>query len=118
MIENLNIKSFKKKIVVERQTCMIKFYSESCPLCVHLAPVYQEIANEMKDLGRKISFYKIDVDKDKNISDRLDFEGVPTLFLFHDGRYSEVPYPYDNPEDLTGYRKADIIEHINERVNR
>lgn len=116
MVEDLDRHKFKKEILVKRKTCMVKFYSESCPLCVHLAPVYEQIAKELEGQNKEIYFYKVDVDKQKELSDRLNFEGVPTLFLFHNGRYSEVPYPYDDPDDLTGYRKDDIIDFIHKRV--
>ena len=87
-------------------------------LHVHLDGSIRESALT-KFLGytpKEIYFYKVDVDKQKELSDRLNFEGVPTLFLFHNGRYSEVPYPYDDPDDLTGYRKDDIIDFIHKRV--
>ena len=116
MVENLNEDKFKRKVVVERQTCVIKFYSDGCHLCVHLKPVYEEMANEFKKSNNKIKFYKVDVDAEEKLTERLNFEGVPTLFLFHNGRYSEIPYPYDDPDDLTGYRKDDIIAYIRKRV--
>jgi thiol-disulfide isomerase/thioredoxin len=114
MITSLNLKDFKTKIVVERETCVVKFYSDSCPLCVHLSPVYEEIADDFKNRG--VSFYKVDVAKEKELTDRMNFDGVPTLFLFYNGRYSEIPYPYDDPDDLTGYRKSDIVDYINKRI--
>tara|TARA_Y100001973_G_C5136398_1_gene300565 strand:+ start:707 stop:1063 length:357 start_codon:yes stop_codon:yes gene_type:complete len=116
VVNELDIKAFKKEIIVKRKTCVVKFHSDTCPLCVALAPVYEEIANEMKAANRSILFYKVDVDKEKELSDRLDFDGVPTLFLFHDGKYSEIPYPYDDPDDLTGYKKDDIILYIQKKV--
>ena len=118
MVKNLNMREFKKRVLLDRETCVIKFYSDSCPLCINLAPIYQEIATEYGKLPKKINFYKVDVNNDEGLSDRLNFDGVPTLFLFHKGVYSEIPYPYDNPDDLTGYRKADIIDYINVKVNK
>lgn len=113
MVEKLNIKSFKDKIIVSRESCVVKFYSPLCPLCVHLAPVYEEISKEYE---HKLKFYEIDVDEQEKMSKILKFEGVPTLFLFHDGSYEEVPYPYDSPNLLTGYHKDGIINFINEKV--
>ena len=42
-------------------------------------------------------------------------EPKPTLFLFKDGKYEEIPYP-SNPDILTGYRKSDIVDFIKEKV--
>ena len=112
MVEELDLKGFKKNIIVKGKTCVVKFYSNTCPLCMELAPIYEEISNEYDN----ITFYKVDVTKEEKLTKRLDFDGVPTLFLFHNEKYSEVPYPYDNPDDLTGYRKSDIIDYIKEKV--
>jgi len=113
MVEKLDFKGFKDRVVVKRENCVVKFYSIMCPLCVALAPVYEEIAASYSD---NLKFYKVDVDAEKNISKAMKFEGVPTLFLFHDGSYEEIPYPYDNPDSLTGYHKEGIISFIKEKV--
>lgn len=111
MIEKLDMKSFKEKVVVKRESCVVKFYSMLCPLCVKLAPIYEEISNESN-----LKFYKVDVDEEPNFSKILKFEGVPTLYLFHNGSYEEIPYPYNNPDPLTGYHKDDIVNFIKENV--
>lgn len=112
MVEELDLKGFKKNIIVKGKTCLVKFYSNTCPLCLGLAPIYENISEQYDN----VNFYKVDVNKEEDLTKRLDFDGVPTLFLFHEGKYSEVPFPYDNPDDLTGYRKSDIIDHINKKV--
>lgn len=113
MIKELNVKLFKDKVLVKRETCMVEFYSTICPLCVNFGPVYEEIANEMEP---KIKFYKVDVNKEQELTKLMEFEGVPTMFLFYNGDYHEVPYPYDNPHEKTGYYKKDIINFINKKV--
>ena len=60
---------------------------------------------------------KVDTNKEKELSEIMKFDGVPTLFLFHNGNYSEIPYPYENPHELTGYHKDDIICYINKKVH-
>ncbi len=113
MVEKLDMKGFRNKVIVKRENCVVKFYSIMCPLCIELAPVFEEISQQY---GDKLNFYKVDVDAEKNISKAMKFEGVPTLFLFHDGSYEEIPYPYDNPNSLTGYHKDGIISFIEEKV--
>lgn len=112
MVEKLDMKEFKNKVIVERENCVVKFYSVMCPLCLNLAPIYEEIANEHSN---SFKFYKISVDEEDKFSKMLKFDGVPTLFLFKDGKYEEIPYP-SNPDILTGYRKDGIIDFIKEKI--
>ena len=112
MVEKLDMKGFRNKVIVKRENCVVKFYSIMCPLCINLAPIYEEISNEH---GENFNFYKVSVDEDDKFSKMLKFDGVPTLFLFKDGKYEEIPYP-SNPDILTGYRKSDIVDFIKEKV--
>lgn len=113
MVKELNVKLFKEKVLVKRETCMVEFYSVMCPLCINFAPVYEEISKEMEN---KLKFYKVDVDREKELTKLMNFDGVPTMFVFHDGDYHEVPFPYDNPDEKTGYYKKDVISFIREKI--
>ena len=94
---------------------MVEFYSVLCPLCVNFGPVYEEIA---EDLKYDLKFYKVDVDREKELTKLMNFEGVPTMFLFYKGDYHEVPFPYDNPHNKTGYYKDDVVGFILEKLNQ
>ena len=115
MVKELNVKLFKEKVLVKRETCMVEFYSVTCPLCINFGPVYEEISKEM---GNKLKFYKVDVDKEKELTKLMNFDGVPTMFVFHNGDYHEVPFPYDSPDEKTGYYKKDVVSFIREKIRQ
>jgi len=114
MVKNLNYAQFKKNILGKRQTCVVKFYSDSCPLCVNLAPLYETLSKRYA--GRAI-FYKVDTFKEKKLTEFFSDDGVPTIYFFHNGNYGEIPFPYDDPDGWTGYRESDITDYIEKRID-
>ena len=113
MVKNINFTEFKKNVIGKRQTCIVKFYSEGCHLCVNLAPLYEKLSSRYED---KVIFYKVSTVDETELSDIFKMDGVPTIYFFHDGRYGEIPYPYDDPDESTGYKEAGLVEYIEERV--
>ena len=65
--------------IKEPSTCIIKFYSEGCDMCLNLSGYYKDIAEaeEYDDLH----FFAFNMDNSPGIDQRLDFEGVPSLAL-------------------------------------
>ncbi len=63
---------------------VIDFYADWCGPCRSIAPLLEELGGEYKD---KIYVYKVDVDKEPEISAAFNIESLPTLlFVPMDGR--------------------------------
>lgn len=95
----------------ERATCVVKFYSNSCPLCHNLKESYEEIAEEYRD----IHFFAFNIGDYPEAEKILDFSGVPTISLIKTGGHqpririlADPPKPYEN----MWYNPTDIIEFI------
>ncbi len=56
--------------------CVIDFYATWCGPCKALGPILEEVAKEYAD---KVYFYKIDVDKEEELSSIFGIKSVPTL---------------------------------------
>jgi protein disulfide-isomerase-like protein len=60
---------------------MVEFYAPWCGHCKHLAPVYEEVATELKG---EVNVAKVDASKERSIGSRFEIKGFPTiLFLSH-----------------------------------
>lgn len=61
---------------------MIDAYAEWCGPCKIQSPILKEVANE---LGDRVRVIKVDVDKNPEIANRYQIQGIPTVMIFKDG---------------------------------
>ena len=60
---------------------MVEFYAPWCGHCKNLAPVFEEVATELKG---DVNVAKVDAAKERSLGSRFEIKGFPTiLFLSH-----------------------------------
>ena len=78
----INEKSFESEVVNSELPVLIDFWAEWCGPCKEIAPILDEINNEMDD---KIKIVKINIDKNPNIPNKYGVQSIPTLIIFKKG---------------------------------
>jgi thioredoxin len=58
--------------------CIIDFYADWCRPCREVAPILEELA---KKYNGKIIFYKVNVDKERELARALGIQSIPTFFF-------------------------------------
>lgn len=62
---------------------LVDFFSTTCGPCKMLSFVLNDVE---KVLGEKVKILKVDFDKNKELTEKYDVKGYPTLILFNNGQ--------------------------------
>lgn len=81
-IAHITDASFESEVLNSELPVLVDFWATWCGPCKMIAPVLDQLAEE-KDGQVKIC--KIDVDGNKEMAQKFNVRGVPTLMMFKDG---------------------------------
>lgn len=70
-------------IINSKKPTLVDFHAEWCGPCKMMKPILEEFKSKMKD---EVTILKIDVDKNAQVSQAYQIQGVPTLILFSEGK--------------------------------
>ncbi|MCC5832947.1 MAG: thioredoxin [Chlamydiales bacterium] len=68
---------------VSQGVVLVDFYADWCGPCRMLAPIVEELAQEMSG---KMTVAKVDTDQSVNVAAKFEVTSIPTLILFKDGQ--------------------------------
>lgn len=74
---------FQKLALNSSKPVLIDFYANWCFPCKKLAPI---IADVSRKYSGRVSFYRVDVEKNSSLAARYRVEGIPALKVFKNGK--------------------------------
>lgn len=81
----INEKEFASTIA--NGVTLVDFFATWCGPCKMLAPVLEEVAEELKS---KVNIVKVDVDQDGDLAMQFQIMSVPTMLVFKDGELKKT----------------------------
>ena len=90
-IQTLTKENFTKEVKEASAPVLVDFWAPWCGYCRRLAPALDAVASEWEG---KLSFGKVDVDEQPELSDAFEILTLPSLVLFQNGEPSQ---PLVNP---------------------
>ncbi len=66
---------------ISKGLVLVDFWAEWCGPCKMLAPIMEELSNEMNE----VKFTKINIDENQEMATQLNITAIPTMVLYKDG---------------------------------
>ena len=105
MAQVISSEEFNNLVEHVEGIAVVDFFATWCGPCKMLAPVFQEVGNE---LDGKAKFYKIDIDASLDIASQFSVSTVPTIIIFRNG---------EPVERLVGFMpKENLLSKIREYI--
>ena len=80
-VTDIGSAAFEQRVLTSG-LALVDFWAEWCGPCKMVAPVLEELSDEMSD---EVTVAKIDIDSNGNAPSKYGVRGIPTLLLFKDG---------------------------------
>ena len=101
----VNKDNFKEMVLESPTPVLLDFFSFFCGHCQRLLPLLDEVAVSLEG---KLSVMKMNVDENRDLAQKYDIKGLPTMVLFRDG--AEI-------DRLIGFMPKDkIIEKVSAKL--
>lgn len=94
---NLTMNQFEQEVMQAQMPVVVDFWASWCGPCMMLAPVLQELSEEMQG----VKFCKVNVDDERELAMEFQIESIPTLLCIKQGKVVKR---------LVGYREKDALK--------
>ncbi|PWX45241.1 thioredoxin [Clostridium perfringens] len=81
MAKHINQDEFEKEVLNEEGVVVVDFFATWCGPCKMLAPVLDEVQDEMKN----VKIVKIDIDENSDKASEYGVKNIPTIKIFKNG---------------------------------
>ena len=75
--------TFNKEVLASNKPVVVDFFATWCGPCRRMAPVMESLS---KEYGNKVSFLRVDVDKNPELASKYEINGIPAIKIFKGGK--------------------------------
>ena len=103
--KNITDENFETEVLKSSLPTMVDFWAEWCGPCKQVAPILEEISNEM--IG-KVVVAKHNIDQEPNMPTRYGVRGIPTMLIFKDGELKATKVGVTTKSNIVSWIKENI----------
>lgn len=96
MIKHINNEEFEELMKQEKGPYLVDFYATWCGPCMMLSPILEELGNSRADY----KIYKVDVDENNKLAQKLNIDTIPTICIYKDGKIVDRQVGYKDKEQI------------------
>nr|MDO8097550.1 thioredoxin domain-containing protein [Candidatus Njordarchaeota archaeon] len=85
-VVDVDTSNFLQEVLQSDILTFVEFWHETCPWCVKLAPILEEVAREYKGRVRFVKFNILASPYNKELAAHLGIMSTPTMVFFCNGR--------------------------------
>jgi thioredoxin 1 len=97
MVNTFTTGNFETEVLKSDVPVLVEFWATWCGPCQRVAPILEDLANDMKDLAK---IGKLDVDEEYEIADELGIMSIPTIIVFKNGKIHQSTIGVQSKETL------------------
>ena len=94
----------KEVLEYKEKVILVDFYADWCGPCKMMAPIVEEISEELKD---KVKVCKVNVDENQNLAAQYGIMSIPTLIFVKNGKLEKTLVGLRDKQELVS-----IIEEL------
>ncbi|MBS9781758.1 MAG: thioredoxin [Gammaproteobacteria bacterium] len=99
----VNDADFSNTVLNADKPVLLDFWAETCPPCKAIAPILDELADELFD---KVIIAKMNVHDNPQVPAQFGIRAVPTLMIFKNGEVADTL--------VGGQSKANLVNFLNQ----
>lgn len=77
--------NFEKEVLNSKEPVLVDFYADWCGPCKMMAPIMEEIAEEVENA----KVCKVNVDEAQDLAVKYNVMSIPTIIVFKDGEIKQ-----------------------------
>ena len=97
--------SFEKDVLKNDKLVAVDFFADWCGPCKQIAPILEEISDEMKD---QVVIAKHNIDQEPNTPTKYGIKGIPTMLLFKGGELKATKVGATTKSNIVSWIKENI----------
>jgi len=97
--------SFEKDVLKNDKLVAVDFFADWCGPCKQIAPILEEISDEMKD---QVVIAKHNIDENPNQPTKYGVRGIPTMLLFKSGELKATKVGATTKSNIVSWIKENI----------